>query len=85
MELKQNKTNIGDFFFQAIVIETRPPSSIQKFLSQKKKRKHLAFFKKSTTLLSKNDVFVFRSLWTFTFYLPFFPPFKHLHTVVVND
>lgn len=21
--------------------------------------------------------------WTFTFYLPFFPPLKHLHTVVV--
>ena len=42
MEL--NKTNIGDFFFQAIVIETRPPSSIQKFLSQKKK-KTLSFFK----------------------------------------
>jgi len=34
---KTNKTNIGDFFFQAIVIETRPPSSIQKFLSQKRK------------------------------------------------
>jgi len=41
---KEKKTNIGDFF-QAIVIETRPPSSIQKFLSQKN-RKHLAFFLK---------------------------------------
>lgn len=83
MEKENKQTNIGDFF-QAIVIETRPPSSIQKFLSQKK-RKHLAFLKDNcvqlyyTCYLEMMSLFLGHAVlvltaWTLTFYLPFFLP-----------